>query len=419
VEIDTEVAVVDERLTQEFVQHFGLLETPQIISLDEAREILQEIEKETGIKPALLYAVFFPAKLPPDADLDNLPPRADDQLELLLVTADGAPIRRRVSGVTRSQVLDVAQKFRSTVTNVIDPTSYLVPAQQLHQWFVDPLEEDLQAQGIGNLVFLVEAGLRSLPFAALHDGNGFIVERYSIGLMPSLSLTDGRYEDIRNAQVLAMGSEEFTEQSNLPAVPLEVELISDRLWSGQSFLNNAFTINNLKQARNRNPYGIIHLATHGEFRPGKPGNSYIQFWDGKLGLDKVRELGLNDPPAELLVLSACRTALGDEEAELGFAGLAVLAGVKTALGSLWYVSDEGTLALMTTFYEQLQTAPIKAEALRQAQLEAIRGQARIEEGQLVTSNNRFPLPPDLAQLDDQTLTHPYYWSAFTTIGSPW
>lgn len=419
VEIDTEVAVVDERFTQEFVQHFGLLETPQIISLDETREILQDIEKDTGIKPALLYAVFFPAKLPPDADLDNLPPRADDQLELLLVTADGTPIRRRVSGVTRSQVLDVAQKFRRTVTNVINPSGYLAPAQQLYQWLVAPIEEDLQVQDIDNLVFLVEAGLRSLPFAALHDGNGFIVERYSIGLMPSLSLTDGRYEDVRNAQVLAMGSEEFVEQSDLPAVPLELELISDRLWSGQSFLNDAFTIDNLKQARNRNPYGIVHLATHGEFRPGKPGNSYIQFWNGKLGLDRIRELGLNDPPAELLVLSACRTALGDEEAELGFAGLAVLAGVKTALGSLWYVSDEGTLALMTTFYEQLQTAPIKAEALRQAQLEVIRGQVRIEGGQLVTRDNRFPLPPDLAQLGDKSLTHPYYWSAFTTIGSPW
>ncbi|MCZ0902150.1 CHAT domain-containing protein, partial [Microcoleus sp. HI-ES] len=90
-------------------------------------------------------------------------------------------------------------------------------------------------------------------------------------------------------------------------------------------------------------YGIIHLATHAEFRPGTPNNSYIQFWDTQLGLDQMRDLKWNNPPLELLVLSACRTALGDKEAELGFAGLALQSGAKSALASLWYVSDAGTL----------------------------------------------------------------------------
>jgi CHAT domain-containing protein len=120
-----------------------------------------------------------------------------------------------------------------------------------------------------------------------------------------------------------------------------------------------------------------------------------------------------------MVLSACRTALGNEEAELGFTGLAVQAGVKSALGSLWYVSDDATLGLMTTFYSQLKEVPIKAEALRQAQLAMIRGEVRIEKGQLVTPNYTIPLPPQLADLPDRELTHPYYWSAFTLVGSPW
>ncbi|MEQ9670630.1 DUF4347 domain-containing protein [Coleofasciculus sp. G2-EDA-02] len=148
-------------------------------------------------------------------------------------------------------------------------------------------------------------------------------------------------------------------------------------------------------------------------------NSYIQFWQTKLALDQIRELGLNNPPVELMVLSACRTALGDEEAELGFTGLAVQAGVKSALGSLWYVSDEATLGLMTTFYSQLKQAPIKAEALRQTQLAMIRGEVRLEKGQLITPNRTIPLPPQLAELPDKELTHPYYWSAFTLVGSPW
>jgi CHAT domain-containing protein len=282
-----------------------------------------------------------------------------------------------------------------------------------------PIESDLQAQKINNLAFIMDGGLRSLPIAALHDGKAFIVERYSLGLIPSLSLTNTDYVDLRNKQVLAMGAAQFTDQKPLPAVPAELEAIIGKLWKGESFLNNAFTLSNFKQVRAKEAFGIIHLATHAEFRPGKPSNSYIQFWDSRLPLDQLDQLELNKPPVELLVLSACRTALGDESAELGFAGLAVLAGVKSALGSLWSVNDEGTLGLMTEFYEQLKQAPIKAEALRQAQLAMLKGEVRLQGGQLVTSRGGFPLPSELAQLRDRNLTHPYYWSSFTMIGNPW
>ena len=102
-------------------------------------------------------------------------------------------------------------------------------------------------------------------------------------------------------------------------------------------------------------------------------------------MNQLEELKLSNPQVELLVLSACTTAVGDEQAELGFAGLAVHAGVKSALASLWYVSDVGTLGLMTEFYQQLRTAPIKAEALRQAQLAMLRGEVRLQDGYLVRS----------------------------------
>ncbi|HAG80231.1 MAG TPA: hypothetical protein DCL61_03445 [Cyanobacteria bacterium UBA12227] len=296
---------------------------------------------------------------------------------------------------------------------------YLTPSKQLYQWLIAPLEKDLKAQQINNLAFVMDAGLRSLPMAALHDGNSYIVERYSIGLMPSLSLTDTRYVDVRNLQVLAMGASQFTDQNPLPAVPVELSTIVGQIWQGKSFLNETFTLDNLKAARASQPFGILHLATHGEFKPGKPSDSYIQFEDTKLQLDQLRELGLNNPPVELLVLSACRSALGDEEAELGFTGLAVQAGVKSALGSLWYVSDEGTLGLMTQFYQHLKEAPIKAEALRQAQLALIRGEVQLQNGQLITRNSSIPLPPESAQQGNKILTHPYYWSAFTLVGNPW
>jgi CHAT domain-containing protein len=265
----------------------------------------------------------------------------------------------------------------------------------------------------------MDTGLRSLPLAALHDGSDFIIANYSVGLMPSLSLTDTRYANVKNEQVLAMGASRFSDQNPLPAVSTELSVITQQLWTGQSFLNEAFTLENFQQARAQQRFGIVHLATHAEFQPGMPNNSYIQLWNTKLRLNQLRQFGLNNPSVELLVLSACRTALGDKNAELGFAGLAVQAGVKSGLGSLWYVNDEGTLAFMTEFYEQLKQAPIKAEALRQAQLAMLKGNVRLEGGTLRTTRNEFPLPPELAQVGSPELSHPYYWSAFTMIGNPW
>jgi CHAT domain-containing protein len=127
------------------------------------------------------------------------------------------------------------------------------------------------------------------------------------------------------------------------------------------------------------------------------------------------------PTVELLVLSACETALGEEEAELGFAGLAIQAGVKSVLASLWQVDDVGTLALMTEFYHQLSQASVttKAEALQKAQVAMLRGQVRIESGQLVGLGTNVTLPPDVKDRSDRPFSHPYYWSGFMLTGSPW
>ncbi len=425
---EQQIAQLDEKVTDTFENYLSISDT-STVPLTQAQNSLHQIEQATGVKPAIIYVVFVPAtilsqttdtNLKPQSEL-SLSPQNTDQLELIIVTSDGQPIRHRIAGATRGKVLQVTQQFRRNVTDIRIPRDYLTPSKQLYQWLIAPLEKDLQAQNINNLAFVMDAGLRSLPMAALHDDTGYIVERYSIGFMPSLSLTDTRYVDVRNLQVLAMGASQFSDPNlnPLPSVPVELSVIVNQIWQGKYFLNETFTLENFKEARASQPFGIIHLATHGEFKPGKLSESYIQFEDTKLQLDQLRNLGLNNPPVELMVLSACRTALGDEEAELGFTGLAVQAGVKSALGSLWYVSDEGTLGLMTEFYQQLQKAPIKAEALRQAQLAMIRGEVQLKNGQLVTPNGTISLPPELANLSERKLTHPYYWSAFTLIGSPW
>jgi len=123
----------------------------------------------------------------------------------------------------------------------------------------------------------------------------------------------------------------------------------------------------------------------------------------------------------LVVLSACETASGDQDAELGFAGLAVQSGAKSALASLWLISDLGTVGIMGEFYHGLQTAPTKADALRQAQLAMLRGDVAIANAQIQTRSGGIELTPEILDLtqEGQTFTHPYYWAAYTLIGNAW
>jgi CHAT domain-containing protein len=400
------LATLESDRTQEFADYLGEDIARQFLSTKSARDILADIAAETGNQSAVLYVTANP-----------------EALQLVLYTSSGETILKTVPEANREKLLEVVAEFRETIVNprFHRANSYLPLARQLYAWMVAPMAQELEAANIDTLLFSMGSGLRGLPVAALHDGEEFLVQKYSLSLIPSISLMDARYQSLDSSRVLAMGASEFATLNPLPAVPLEVTTIAGELWRGNSFLNQEFTLNNLVRQRQGYPYEIIHLATHAEFQPGAPGNSYIQLWDDKLQVDRVRQLGWNDPAVELLVLSACRTAVGDTNAELGFAGLAVAAGVKSAMASLWYVSDEGTLALMTEFYTHLNNAEIKSEALRQAQLAMIEGKVAIEQGELRGSGVRgaVVLPPELFGAEGANLSHPYYWSGFTMIGSPW
>ncbi|BAY34727.1 filamentous hemagglutinin outer membrane protein [Nostoc carneum NIES-2107] len=413
----------EEKFTGEFEQRLGVggntLKSP-----DDAKQIAIEIEKATGVKPAFIYLSFVPVEIAPSSgnkQLNTTAEQNNEQLEIVVITGKGNPIRKRISEATKAKVLKAANQFRQEVINPQN-NLYLRPSQQLYNWIIAPINEELQAQGISNLVFLPDIGLRSTPMAALHDGKSFLVEKYSVGLMPSLSLTNTLYTDIKKSQVLALGVSQSTQgQIPLPAVPVEISTLVTKLWQGKLLLDKQATLANLKAVRRQEPFGIIHMATHADFEAGALNKSYIQLWEDKLRLDQIRQLRLNDPQVEMMVLSACRTAVGNEEAEIGFAGLAVLAGVKTSVASLWYVSDLGTAALMTKFYESLKTAPIRAEALRQAQVAMATGKVFLKNGQIqgLEPVASLPLPAESIDEPDKSLSHPYYWAAFTMVGNPW
>lgn len=398
---------------REFINYFGHNLNKNTVDDQSIRQTLSDIVRITNYKPAIIYVSIQP-----------------EQLELRLLLPNGEPVFKSVA-VSREELLQVARQFSHQIRTPqnFQDTEYKESGQQLYNWLIQPIKDELEKHGIDILIFSMDAGLRTLPLAALYDGEQFLIEHYSLSLIPSLSLTDTSYVNLQNARVLAMGASEFPNSNldPLPAVPLELDLIVGNMWPGTSFLNEEFTIANLKSQREQAEYKIIHLATHGEFVSGGADRSYIQFWDQKLWLNQLRELRLNQPPVELLVLSACTTAVGDEKAELGFAGLAVQAGVKSAMASLWYVSDAGTLGLMTTFYNALTATPIKAEALRQSQLAMLNGQVRLENGYLLSQTNistrrgdiSTPVPQELARQNPVDLSHPFYWAGFTLIGSPW
>jgi filamentous hemagglutinin family protein len=399
------LTVLEQNRINEFSEYLGLNFSMQTLSTTNVRDLLKTIDTQTNTKSAVLYVNSYP-----------------EYLQLVLYTATGETVLKTIAEAEQKELSQTVQEFRNEITNPrrLNSTSYLPSAQKLYSWLIAPLEASLQQEGIDTILFSMDAGLRSLPIAAIHDGEKFLIEKYRLSLIPSISLMETDYHSLAQAPILALGVSQFDKLNPLPGVPVELEAITNKVKKSSMLLNENSTINNLIAQRSKFPYQIIHLATHAEFQPGNRDNSYIQLWQEQLTLGKIQELGWQNPPVELLVLSACQTALGDYQAELGFAGLAVATGVKSALGSLWYVSDYGTLGLMNEFYQQLSQGNIKAESLRQAQLALLRGEVKLNQGLLQSRGTvNITLPKEIAQIGNLNFSHPYYWSGFTIVGSPW
>lgn len=430
---DNVFARLETAMGEEFGDYLQLSEDGKqkpIATMAVVQDTLAEVEVNSGSRAALVYVYFVP-----DAESEasvigsnTREVRPDDQLEIMLITREGRPVRRRMWGITRAQIERESMELRRRITSQFSSSrQYLPPAQQLYDWIVGPIAEDLQAGDIDSLGFVMDTGLRTLPIATLHDGDRYLVENYSLGVLPTFSLTEfestgGARDavDFDTTQVLAMGASRFEEQPDLPAVDAEVKLITEQLWEGDAFLNEDFVINNLRSQLQQKDYGIVHLATHATFAAGDLENSYIQLWNEQLSLNNLSDLELDNEDIRLIILSACNTALGDHSAEYGFAGIAVNAGPESALATLWPVSDEGTLGFMSQFYTELRGSATKAGALQEAQVRLINGELGIVDGEVFGPDGAaIATLPELAQSGQWDFSHPFYWSAFTMIGNPW
>ena len=271
---------------------------------------------------------------------------------------------------------------------------YLPHAQKLYDWLIRPIEPDLAAFSIDTLIFVPDGALRTIPMAALHDGKQFLIAKYALGITPSMNLTDPRPIKREGMKVLAVGVTEAVQGfPALPNVSAELQELHTLLGS-KNLVDREFLTANFEKELKEEQFSIVHVASHGEFG-NDVDNTFLLTFDDKVSLDRLNQMigvfRFRDDPLELLTLSACDTAAGDDRAALGLAGVAIKAGARSALATLWSINDEAAVDLVIDFYRELKDSSIsRAVALQRAQLKLI-------------NNPRYE--------------HPGFWSPFLMINN--
>lgn len=310
-------------------------------------------------------AVLYPIILPDHVDVILKLPNQD--------------LRHYKTVIAEEKVEPVVEDLREYLRDVTRTAQVKQLSQQIYDWLIRPAEAELSKSGIKTLVFVLDGGLRNLPMSVLYDKQQqkYLVEKYAIAVAPGLQLLEPKpLQQVRlNTLAGGVAAERFIENRKFPPlenVPRELQQIQLEVPKTEELLNQQFTENNLQNQLQSAPFAVVHLATHGEFS-SDPEKTFVLTWDKLL---KVKEfdnlLRVSDTnkssTIQLLVLSACKTAVGDKRAALGLAGIAVQAGTGSTLATLWSVDDESTANLMSEFYQQLKAGVNKAEALQRAQL---------------------------------------------------
>lgn len=350
--------------------------------------------------------------------------RSGSFLDLTLIPLEGEPIGKRVP-VNQAEFTTLlrdlySQLSRQQSLDVGNPNS---SARLLYALLLAPLLPDLERLRVTTLLVAADPGLQAVPLAALHDGRNYLGERYAFSLTPSIGLTSLTVpETPPDARQLGAGSSRFDGLAPLPLVPQEINQVAGS--RGESYLNRAFTPSVLLDKVGDGRVVRVHVATHAEFLPGGPSQSKLFTGSGPLPLNRFADMRQRrrGQPLDLIALSACRTALGDRDSELGFAGLALQAGARSAIGTLWYVDDVATSAFFVQFYRYLDQGLPKAEALQATRLAMARGQLRLEGNRVIGPDGRTLLDNLTATQQRRVregLDHPFFWSGITLLGAPW
>ncbi len=331
---------------------------------------LKDIEQQT--------AVVYPVSL-------------EDRIEIVIYL-QGA--MKRISVPVGKKQFDLEiQLFRQRLED-ITRKDYLIQAKKLYDWIISPIESELANGNINTILFVPQGGLRMIPLSALHDGKNFLIRKYSVATAQGFSLISPLVFIKGKTSVLSIGITEAV-QGFPPLESVGEELDAIRLvYPGLTLKNNDVLMNRVEQELRDGAYSIVHFATHGEIgRTSK--QTFLLAWDGKITMAHFEQFMAPNRyrrnPVELLVLSACQTAAGNDLSGLGLAGIGLKAGARSSLGTLWSVDDRSASALIAEFYRNLKDPLIsKVKALQKAQMKL------------------------LYELNYQ---HPFYWAPFLLIGA--
>ncbi len=334
---------------------------------------IQTIDK-VSTNTAIIYPIIFP-----------------DRTELLV--SIGETIQRLTISISEKELAQSVHAFRRLLEKRTT-RQYLPHAQSLYDLLIRPMEPLFEKSQVETVVFVPDGPLRTIPMGPLHDGKSFLIEKYALATTPGLTLTDATSTRRGELRLLSVGLTEASQGfSPLPNVKAELAALTV-LFEGETLLNDEFVIARMEQAMKKEEFSIVHIASHGKFE-AEVENSFLLAFDGKLTMNRLDELiGLfqfRETPLDLLTLSACETAAGDDRAALGLAGVAIKAGARSALATLWFINDKASSDIVETFYKELKNPAIsKAQALRQAQLDL---------------------------LTHPAYRHPSYWSPFLMINN--
>jgi CHAT domain-containing protein len=324
-----------------------------------------------------------------------------DRLEVIY-KLPGKPLEHHSQAIKRGEIEQTAQKLRKAIFSR-NVSNIQAESQQLYQWLIKPLEPSLNQQpNIKTLVFTLDGELRNIPMGVLYDKttNEYLAQKnYAIALLPNSQLFNLNPQPLGKAKVLAAGISE--KQENIPEITgtfnqLNIDELQQiaKLVPSKLLINQQFTQENLSKQIRTGEFSIIHIATHGNFS-SNPEETYLLAYKQLIkarDLDNLlRDNQINSNTIKLLILSACKTAEGDNRAVLGLAGLAIRAGANSTLSTLWQVNDDSSAKLMVQFYTELKKDGVtKAEALHRAQ-KALMAQPEYQ--------------------------NPYYWASYTLVGN--
>jgi CHAT domain-containing protein len=335
-----------------------------------------------------------------------------DRLQVILSLPNQKSLTLHTVSLSSEELKKTVENVqRSLITTDSKVEAFLPIYKQLYDWVIQPVEAELAKSKVQTLAFVLDEDLRNIPMGILYDGKQYLLEKYAIALTPGLQLVNPKPISKVGLRALTAGLSKIrpnfpAHEGFKPLVNVEEELkqIEKLGVSSRELRDEEFTSAEIqKQTVASRVPPIVHLATHGQFS-SKVEDTFILAWDRRIN---VKELGslLRDntqyqkTPIELLVLSACETASGDNRAALGLAGVAVRSGARSTLATLWAVEDKSTAEVMGQFYRQLEQARKtnrnKAQALQQAQL-ALKNQI---------------------DLKNPEYTHPHFWAPFVLVGN--